>query len=29
MLAFTQHTDAVSENIYFPGVQEVEVLGFL
>lgn len=28
MLAFTQDTDAVSENVYFPHVQEVEVLGF-
>lgn len=27
MLAFTQDTDAVSENVYFPHVQEVEVLG--
>lgn len=28
MLAFTQDSNAVSKNVYFPGVQEGEVLGF-
>lgn len=28
MLAFTQDSNAVSKNVYFPGAQEVEVLGF-